>query len=448
MGVSFARVFKLASLVAIVLLTLPALTAQQKNPLTNADVIKMVKSGMAETAIVAAIAANDTQFDLSSTGLQSLNQAGVSSKVVRAMLAAESKKKDAAAAAENAGAASNTNTTQDSAPDASSGMTQGMSPQGMPQGMSSDQMQQMQQMMANMPPEMRERMQASMAQRNARRSGRGGGSGGSANSIPAHAGVTVPLDSALYTSFMRLKTQPGYHMVMSMQTSDPRMAQMAQSIFSPGELVVEGNTRQYTMHYKMQATDVPGTVDDWEIRSVVQNGRGASLITSAAVPRLLKEAAEKAAHDLAELDRMAATSMARAAAEGPMGAIGAGMTAAGVAMAHAEAPRMLKKERDMFSWHCRDLPPSDASGSQANPNLTDLHPIGDQNVNGTMADGYEFYDNENAKTQGTVHLFVAKDTGLPLRIEMVDPSGAGGIQMNYGPLTGPANIEIPACMNK
>ena len=245
---------------------------------------------------------------------------------------------------------------------------------------------------------------------------------------------------------MRLKTQPGYHMVMSMQTSDPRMAQMAQSIFSPGELVVEGNTRQYTMHYKMQATDVPGTVDDWEIRSVVQNGRGASLITSAAVPRLLKEAAEKAAHDLAELDRMAATSMARAAAEGPMGAIGAGMTAAGVAMAHAEAPRDAEEGAGYVFLAVPGRPPSDASGSQANPNLTDLHPIGDQNVNGTMADGYEFYDHENEKTQGTVHLFVAKDTGLPLRIEMVDPSGAGGIQMNYGPLTGPANIEVPACM--
>jgi hypothetical protein len=42
---------------------------------------------------------------------------------------------------------------------------------------------------------------------------------------------------------------------------------------------------------------------------------------------------------------------------------------------------------------------------------------------------------------------VAKDTGLPLRIELVDAGGAGGIQMNYGQLTGPANIEIPACMN-
>jgi outer membrane lipoprotein-sorting protein len=100
----------------------------------------------------------------------------------------------------------------------------------------------------------------------------------------------------------------------------------------------------------------------------------------------------------------------------------------------------------MFSWQCRDVPPSDASSSQANPNLTDLHPIGDQNVNGTMADGYEFYDYENAKTQGTIRLFVAKDTGLPLRIEMADSSGVGGIQMNYAPLTAPANIEVPACM--
>ncbi len=440
---------RLLKVVSVVVLTVTVLAAQQKNPLTNADVIKMVKAGMAESTIAAAIAANDTQFDLSSTGLQALNQAGVSSKVIRAMLAAEAKKKDAAAAAaENSAPAQDSQPATPSASDASSGTApQGMSPQGMPQGMSPDQMQQMQQMMNNMPPEMRARMQTSMAQRNAKRSARGGGSAGSANSIPSHAGVPVPIDSALYTSFIRLKTQPGYHMVMTMQTSDPQMAAMAQSIFSPQEMLVVGNTRQYTMHYKMPATDVPGTVDDWEIRAVVQNGRAARLITSAAVPRLLKEAEEKAAHDLAELDRMAATVIARAAAEGPMGAIGAGMTAAGVAMAHAEAPKMLKKERDMFSWQCRDVPPSDTSGNQPNPNLTDLHPIGDQNVNGTMADGYEFYDHENEKTQGTVHLFVAKDSGLPLRIELADPSGAGGIQMNYGPLIGQPNIEIPACMN-
>jgi hypothetical protein len=441
------RLTKIASVTIAIFLILTPLTAQQNNaPLTNADVMKMVKAGLAETTIVSAIGANDTQFDLSSTGLQSLNQAGVGSKVIRAMLAADAKKKNAAEAAQNSTPAQDSSSAQGSAAGASSGMSpQGMSPQGMPQGMSPDQTQQMQQMMANMPPEMQARMQASMAQRNARRSGKGGGSAGSANSIPSRGGVPVPMDSVLYTSFMRLKTQPGYHMVMTMQTSDPQMAAMAQSIFSPQEMIVVGDTRQYTMHYKMPATDVPGTVDDWEIRAVVQNGRAARLITSAAVPRLLKEAEEKAAHDLAELDRMAATTIARAAAEGPMGAIGAGMTAAGVAMAHAEVPKMLKKERDMFSWQCRDVPQS-GPGAQSTTQLTDFHPIGDQNVNGAMADGYEFYSYDNAKTQGTVHLFVAKDTGLPLRIELVDPNGAGGIQMNYGPLIGQPNIEIPACM--
>src|SRR6266403_5391472 len=159
-------------LLGVVVLSVSALTAPQKNPLTNADVIKMVKAGLAETTISAAIAANDTQFDLSSSGLQALNQVGVSSKVIRAMLAAESKKKDAAAAAENSTPAQDSSIAQGSAPDASSDMgPEGMSSQVMPPGMSSDQMQQMQQMMNNMPPEMRERMQASMAQRNARRSG-------------------------------------------------------------------------------------------------------------------------------------------------------------------------------------------------------------------------------------------------------------------------------------
>ena len=63
----------------------------------------MVKSGLAETAIVAAIAASDTQFDLSSTGLQVAGPGrGQCRKVIRAMLAAESKKKEAAEAAENA----------------------------------------------------------------------------------------------------------------------------------------------------------------------------------------------------------------------------------------------------------------------------------------------------------------------------------------------------------
>jgi hypothetical protein len=412
-------------------------TAQQAGaPLTNADVIKMVKSGQPEGSIVDAIATHDTQFDLSSAGLQALSQAGVSSKVIRAMLAADSKKKQAPEAPALSGQNSEATTTSPQA---------GESPAGpMPQmGMTPQMMEQMQ----SMPPAIRQRMEQAMAQHGGRNRGGGGASPSAGRSLPLRAGVPIPLDSPLYAAFTRLQAQSRYRMVMNMQTNDPRMAQLlAQGMFSPGELTVQGNTRQYVMHYKMPATDQPGTIDDWEIRAVVQNGRAARLITSPAVPRLLKLAEEKAAQQLAELDRMAASAIAHAAAEGPWGAIGAGMTAAQTAIAHVEVPRMLKKEKEMSSWKCRDLPQSSGPGQQTTQ-LTDLHPIGDQNVDGRMADGYEFYAYDNEKTQGTVHLYVAKDTGLPLRIEMGDPSSGGGVQMNYGELNTPVNIEIPACMS-
>jgi hypothetical protein len=44
-----------------------------------------------------------------------------------------------------------------------------------------------------------------------------------------------------------------------------------------------------------------------------------------------------------------------------------------------------------------------------------------------MANGYEFCSYDNEKTQGTVHLFMANDTGLLLRIEMRDPNSGGVI---------------------
>jgi len=38
-------------------------------------------------------------------------------------------------------------------------------------------------------------------------------------------------------------------MIMNMQTNDARFAQMlAQGMFSPSELIVQGDTRQYVMH--------------------------------------------------------------------------------------------------------------------------------------------------------------------------------------------------------
>ncbi len=44
----------LVTVFAAILLAVTTLTAEQKNPLTNADVIKMVKAEMAESTITAA----------------------------------------------------------------------------------------------------------------------------------------------------------------------------------------------------------------------------------------------------------------------------------------------------------------------------------------------------------------------------------------------------------
>jgi hypothetical protein len=425
------QLLKLTGLVTALLLSGTILTAQQKNsPLTNNDVVKMVKSGLPEATIVNTIATSDTQFDLSSAGLQALSQSGIGSKVVRAMLAAESKKKDAAPPIAD-------NTATDASPDSSSGAS---SPPGMPD---------MSQMMAQLPPAARAQMEAAMARRKSERPGNGGSPAGPSIPSSLRAGMPVPLDSPLYTSFTLLETQPAYRMVMTMESTDPKFAQMtAQGLgMSPGELTVQGGTRQFVMHMRVPATDVRGTIDDWEIRSVVRDGRAARLITSPAVPRYLKLAEDRLAAQLAILDREAAMSIARAAAEGPMGAIGAGIEAAQLAVAHVEAPRLMKKAREMFSWQCQAAPKSSGeNSSQPRTQLTDLHPIDDQVVNGQAAAAYEFHAYDNEKTQGTIHLLVAKDTGLPLRLEMGNPQAGQTMKMDYSELSQPVSIEIPPCM--
>jgi len=73
--------------------------AQAKKPLTNDDVLQMVKAGFEQSMIIKAIEANDTNFDVSVQALMDLKNAGVSQPIIEAMLTAEAKKKvpDAAA---------------------------------------------------------------------------------------------------------------------------------------------------------------------------------------------------------------------------------------------------------------------------------------------------------------------------------------------------------------
>jgi len=71
---------------------------QTAKALTNEDVISMVKNVLPESVILGAIKTNETNFDISATGLIALKKAGVSAKVMEAMLNAANSKKAAGGA--------------------------------------------------------------------------------------------------------------------------------------------------------------------------------------------------------------------------------------------------------------------------------------------------------------------------------------------------------------
>lgn len=67
-------------------------TPPDDKPLTNQDVIAMVKSVLPESVILGSIKTSATDFDISATGLIALKKAGVSTKIMEAMLDAVDKK--------------------------------------------------------------------------------------------------------------------------------------------------------------------------------------------------------------------------------------------------------------------------------------------------------------------------------------------------------------------
>jgi hypothetical protein len=83
-------------LLAVTLTLLAAAMAQSKKPpMTNANVVQVMSSGLGEDVIINAISANDVDFDVSADGLLALKKAGISDRVVQAMIAAEAKKRAA-----------------------------------------------------------------------------------------------------------------------------------------------------------------------------------------------------------------------------------------------------------------------------------------------------------------------------------------------------------------
>src|ERR1051325_10997901 len=72
-----------------VLVGVIVLAAEPEKPLTNADVIKMIKAELKEETIVLAIQKHASDFDTSVDGLIALKKEGASQKVLDAMLAAK-----------------------------------------------------------------------------------------------------------------------------------------------------------------------------------------------------------------------------------------------------------------------------------------------------------------------------------------------------------------------
>ncbi len=81
--------------ITVLLLFIPALLLalpQSKKPLTNSDIISMVRQGVSDSVIFPAIDASKTSFDTSTDGRVRLYQAGVSEDIIKAMVAAETRK--------------------------------------------------------------------------------------------------------------------------------------------------------------------------------------------------------------------------------------------------------------------------------------------------------------------------------------------------------------------
>jgi len=191
-----------------------------------------------------------------------------------------------------------------------------------------------------------------------------------------------------------------------------------------------------------------GMVDDWEASGVVQGGMGAHIMYSpTATPRINAENEASTAQQLAMMDAMFAQSSLKSAAGGPISWAVSGMDMGIDAMQHVAAAKMLKKAKDTMSWQCQPLDPAVVANARTTPDLTDLKPLGDDTINGVAVTKYEFYAHSNGKTNGPIHLSIAKGTGLPARLEMSDPGTQNGMTMDYDTTT-PVNIEMPDCMTK
>ena len=292
-----------------------------------------------------------------------------------------------------------------------------------------------------MPPNMEELMrQAGAAQ---------GGHPRSAG--PAPPGVPVPADSPLIAAFHRLDAAKAYRVRMEMSTTDPRalqsMQQMGMGNFE--KAVVKPDTQSVTLHMKLPAVDRPNQSDDWTVLAVIKGKRAARKFDTPAKEKILAMQEASIAKQFAQADLAATTSLAQAAASGPVGWASAGVQLAALAMSHAEAASALKKSREFFEWTCQDAPAgASAQRSPDSVSFTDLQDLGERKDGDVPVHGYRFYVREQGRSEGPMEVDVARATGLPTRFTMSEPSMGATMVMRYSDYDQPAQIEIPPCLAK
>lgn len=99
------RLMPALALVAAMALAMPAAPSLAQEVLTNDSVVQMIKAGLPESVVISKIRSTPTKFDLKTDSLVNLKKAGVSDKVLEAMMAAPASPAAAAPAAAPAAAA-------------------------------------------------------------------------------------------------------------------------------------------------------------------------------------------------------------------------------------------------------------------------------------------------------------------------------------------------------
>src|SRR5918999_2474680 len=89
MRMKFRLTFAAAVLFALAAPAAAPAQARSEAPLTNTSVVKLVRAGFSEKAVIAIIRARPVRFDLAPERLIELKKGGVSEKVILAMLARE-----------------------------------------------------------------------------------------------------------------------------------------------------------------------------------------------------------------------------------------------------------------------------------------------------------------------------------------------------------------------